>query len=94
MKDRVAPLVACVLDGGLFLEETIELVERALIEGALLRADGNQSAASKALGIHRNTMKRKIADYNITTAKPVRKPMTRATRKPKQVETADEKAAS
>jgi len=75
MKDRVAPLVACVLDGGLFLEETIELLERALIEEALSRAEGNQSAASKALGIHRNTMKRKIAEYALT---PRRKPATRA----------------
>jgi DNA-binding NtrC family response regulator len=72
MKDRIAPLVECVLDGGLFLEETIELLERALITEALARAKGNQSAASKALGIHRNTMKRKIAEYGLRPAK--RKP--------------------
>jgi DNA-binding NtrC family response regulator len=77
MKDRVTPLVECVLDGGLFLEETIELLERALIEGALLRAEGNQSAASKALGIHRNTMKRKIAEYGLKSPKPRRKPIVR-----------------
>jgi DNA-binding NtrC family response regulator len=78
MKDRVSPLVECVLDGGLFLEETIELLERALIEAALLRAEGNQSAASKALGIHRNTMKRKMAQYEL---KPRRKPVNRSVRK-------------
>lgn len=77
MKDRVAPLVESVLDGGLFLEETIELLERALIEAALARAKGNQSAASKALGIHRNTMKRKIAEYGLRPAKPRRKPVSR-----------------
>ncbi len=86
MKDRVAPLVACVLDGGLFLEETIELLERALIEAALLRAGGNQSAASKALGIHRNTMKRKIAQYGLKAPRG-RKPVASAARKknPKSV---------
>jgi DNA-binding NtrC family response regulator len=78
MKDRVAPLVECVLDGGLFLEETIELLERALIEGALARAGGNQSAASKALGIHRNTMKRKIAEYDLKPSRPYRKPVSRS----------------
>jgi DNA-binding NtrC family response regulator len=78
MKDRFAPLVKCVLDGGLFLEETIELLERALIEGSLARADGNQSAASKALGIHRNTMKRKIAEYELKTSRTRRKPVSRA----------------
>jgi DNA-binding NtrC family response regulator len=81
MRDRVAPLVECVLDGGLFLEETIELLERALIEGALLRAQGNQSAASKALGIHRNTMKRKMAEYDLKAARARRKPLVRAARK-------------
>jgi DNA-binding NtrC family response regulator len=80
MKDQVAPLVECVLDGGLFLEETIELMERALIEGALARAGGNQSAASKALGIHRNTMKRKIAEYGLKAARPRRKPVSRSMR--------------
>jgi DNA-binding NtrC family response regulator len=81
MKDRVAPLVESVLNGGLFLEETIELLERALIEGALARAEGNQSAASKVLGIHRNTMKRKIAEYGLKTARPRRKPVSRVARK-------------
>jgi DNA-binding NtrC family response regulator len=79
MKDRFAPLVQCVLDGGLFLEETIELLERALITEALARAGGNQSAASKALGIHRNTMKRKIAEYGLKPAR--RKPVSRVGRK-------------
>ncbi len=83
MRDRVGPLVEYVLDGGLFLEETIELVERALIEGALVRAQGNQSAASKALGIHRNTIKRKIAEYDLKTASVRRKPVARATGKTK-----------
>ena len=82
MKDRVAPLVECVLDGGLFLEETIELLERALIEAALKRAEGNQSAASKALGIHRNTMKRKIAEYQLMPGRPRRKPMARVSVRP------------
>jgi Fis family transcriptional regulator, factor for inversion stimulation protein len=79
MKDRFAPLVECVLDGGLFLEETIELLERGLITEALARAGGNQSAASKALGIHRNTMKRKIAEYGLKPAK--RKPASPVARK-------------
>ncbi len=58
-------------------------MERALIEGALVRAEGNQSAASKALGIHRNTIKRKIAEYDLKTARVRRKPVARAVRKTK-----------
>jgi DNA-binding NtrC family response regulator len=81
MEQRFEPLVEYLLEGGLFLEEAIELLESALIEGALVRAGGNQSAASKALGIHRNTMKRKIAQYNLKNARPRRKPVARVTRK-------------
>jgi DNA-binding NtrC family response regulator len=81
MKERFAPLVECVLDAGIFLEETIELLEQALIEAALERAEGNQSAASKALGIHRNTMKRKIAQYGLKPPRARRKPVSRTGRK-------------
>ena len=81
MKEQFNSLVEVLLDGGFFLEEAVELLERRLIEGALTRADGNQSAASKALGIHRNTMQRKVAEYKPEGAKVRRKPMTRVTRK-------------
>jgi DNA-binding NtrC family response regulator len=81
MKEQFDTLVAVLLDGGFFLEEAVELLERRLIEGALSRAEGNQSAASKALGIHRNTMQRKVAEYKPEGAKVRRKPMARVTRK-------------
>jgi DNA-binding NtrC family response regulator len=76
-------LVEYLLDGGLFMEEAVELLERALIEGALSRAEGNQSAASKVLGIHRNTIKRKIAEYKVENGRVRRKPVAAATRKRK-----------
>ena len=81
MNDRYGPLVKVLLEGGIFLEQSVELLERAMIEGALLRADGNQSAASKALGIHRNTIQRKIAEYKLSGSKARPKPMARVTRR-------------
>jgi hypothetical protein len=46
----------------------------------MLRTEGNQSEASKMLGIHRNTLQRKMIDYKIDgrRKKPVRKPMASA----------------
>jgi DNA-binding NtrC family response regulator len=83
MTDRFSPLVEYLLKEGVFLEEAVELLERALVEGALQRAEGNQSAASKALGIHRNTMKRKIAEYQVEGRRVRRKPVVSAMRKRK-----------
>lgn len=40
-------------------------VEKAAIINALERADGNQVAASKMLGLHRNTLRSKIKKLNI-----------------------------
>jgi len=81
MKDQFDALVAVLLKGGFFLEEAVELLEQRLIEGALIRAEGNKSAASKALGIHRNTMKRKLTEYQLEAARVRRKPMARVSLK-------------
>lgn len=43
----------------------IESIERILIEKALERSFGNQIAASKLLGINRNTLHAKIKKLNI-----------------------------
>jgi DNA-binding NtrC family response regulator len=81
MKPQFDTLVNHLLDGGFFLEEAVEILEHKLIEQALSRAEGNQSAASKVLGIHRNTMQRKMTEYKLEGAKVRRKPMARVTRK-------------
>jgi len=40
-------------------------VEKTIIATALKRADGNQVKASKLLGIHRTTLRKKIEDYGL-----------------------------
>ncbi len=40
-------------------------VERPLLQFALRRCDGNQSAAAELLGINRNTLRRKLQDYGL-----------------------------
>lgn len=81
MKERFDQLVDYLLDNGFFLEQAVEVLESTLIGKALLRAEGNQCAASKVLGIHRNTLKRKMGDYHLQGRRPPRKPMTRAVRR-------------
>jgi DNA-binding NtrC family response regulator len=76
----IEDLAKTLLDSSFFMEEAVELLEKGMITGALVRTEGNQSEASKILGIHRNTLQRKMADYKIDgrRKKPVRKPMVRA----------------
>jgi DNA-binding NtrC family response regulator len=52
-----------------------------MIERALARTESNQSDAAKILGIHRNTLLRKMVDYNIGGKRPRPKPAERARRR-------------
>ena len=85
MKDRFDGLVDQLLTGHIFLEEAIEVLERTMIQKALEREGGNRSVASKQLGIHRNTLQRKMVEYGLGNGRPRRKPAARAgrPRKPK-----------
>ena len=86
MKQQFDALVEHLLAGNIFLEEAIELLERKMIEGALERSGGKRTAASKRLGIHRNTLQRKMVEYELgSSRRPRRKPAARAgrTQKPK-----------
>ena len=74
MKEEFEALVDHLMGSGFFLEEVTELLERTLIERTLHRTGGNRSAASKLLGIHRNTLQRKLAEYHLVARKARRKP--------------------
>ena len=69
MKQSFDRLVDDLIDKGFFLEQAVEILERTLITRTLERTGGNRSAASKLLGIHRNTLQKKMLDF-----KPERKP--------------------
>jgi transcriptional regulator with PAS, ATPase and Fis domain len=78
MKERFDGQVEHLLDGQLFLQQAIEILEKSMIQGALVRNHGNQCAAAKQLGIHRNTLNRKMVAYELGGARPRRKPVSRA----------------
>ena len=80
MKEKFEGLVEHLLGGNIPLQEAIEMLERSMIERALDRSRGNQSAASKQLGIHRNTLQRKMVEYGLgeRRARARRKPVARA----------------
>jgi DNA-binding NtrC family response regulator len=82
MKSEFDALVERLLAGSIFLQQAVEILERKMIEGALKTSEGNQCAASKQLGIHRNTLQRKMLEYGLGNGRtrPGRKPAIRETR--------------
>ena len=43
----------------------IRTVERPMLEFVLRKANGNQTAAAEILGINRNTLRRKLSEYDL-----------------------------
>lgn len=65
MKDQLEGLVMQMVDRGILFDEAIGEFEKRFIKRALERAEGNQCRAAKMLGIHRNTLSRKIGEYKL-----------------------------
>ena len=70
MKQSFDRLVDDLIDKGFFLEQAVEILERTLITRTLERTGGNRSAASKLLGIHRNTLQKKMLDFKLERKPP------------------------
>ena len=54
-----------MLDKGVHYDDARKEFERLFIARALQRTRGNQGDAADMLGLHRNTIARKIAEYRI-----------------------------
>jgi len=65
VNEKFEGLVEHLVRGNIFLPEAIEILERSMIQRAIEDCGGNQCAASKQLGIHRNTLQRKIVQYGL-----------------------------
>jgi len=79
MKNELEGLAVRLMAANVTLDDAVKLLERSMIEGALAACRGNQSAASKKLGIHRNTLQRRIVEWELSSrrARPRRKPASR-----------------
>lgn len=73
MKDQLEGLVTQMVDRGILFDEAIGEFEKRFIKRTLERADGNQCRAAKMLGIHRNTLSRKIGEYKLDHHGPRRR---------------------
>ncbi len=65
MKDQLEALVNQMVEHGIIYEDAILEFKKRFIRKILEKNKGNQSRAAKALGIHRNTLSRKIEDLGL-----------------------------
>jgi len=75
MRARLEALIDEMLDGHILLAEAVNEFERLYIKKALSRNKEHLSKTAQALGIHRNTISKRVADQPKT-----RRSMARAAR--------------
>jgi DNA-binding NtrC family response regulator len=78
MKERFDALIDHLMETGFFLEQAVEILEKGMIERSLQITNSNQSESAKVLGIHRNTLQRKMLQYKIDGKHRRRKPVVSA----------------
>jgi DNA-binding NtrC family response regulator len=65
VRDQLERLVQELLDKGILYDEARREFEKMFIARALQRSKGNVGDAADILGIHRNTVARKMTEYRI-----------------------------
>lgn len=63
MRAKLETLIEEMLDGQILLDEAVAEFERVYIEKALSRHKKHLSKTAKILGIHRNTLSKRVAEY-------------------------------
>jgi len=65
LREQLEKLVQEMIDRGILYEDAKREFERVFIQRALARSGGSLLKAAQILGLHRNTMTRKITEYKI-----------------------------
>ena len=65
MRDQLDKLVQEMLDKGILYEDARREFEKMFIARALQRSKGSVGDAAELLGLHRNTVARKMTEYRL-----------------------------
>lgn len=65
MREKLDSLVTEMIEKRINLEEALGEFERRFIQVVLTKTKGNQTKAAGVLGLHRNTLNRKISLYKL-----------------------------
>ena len=65
MKEKLESLVTEMIERRIYLDEALSEFEKRFIQSALAKTSGNQTKAAQVLGVHRNTLNRKITQHKL-----------------------------
>ena len=65
MREQLEQLVEEMVAKGIRYEDALREFDKRFIAQVLIKADGNLCKAADLLGIHRNTLSRKITEYRL-----------------------------
>ena len=65
MKKRMEALITDLIEQGVLLDQARDEFEKKFIAAALDKTNGNQTRAARMLGVHRNTLGRKIVLHKL-----------------------------
>jgi DNA-binding NtrC family response regulator len=65
VRDQLEQIIQEMLDKGILYDEARREFEKLFITRALQRSKGSVGDAATLLGLHRNTVARKMAEYRI-----------------------------
>jgi len=69
LKDRLESICLEMIDKGILFAEAVEQFEHCFITEVMKRHDGHLTRASDQLGMHRNTLAKKMVQYKAKTAR-------------------------
>jgi DNA-binding NtrC family response regulator len=69
VRDRLEQLVGEMVDRGIRYEDAQREFEKHFITRVVSKCEGNLGKAATTLGVHRNTLTRKIHDLKIRTSR-------------------------
>ena len=79
IRTRMENLIDEMLDGQILLNEAMSEFEKLYIQKALKRNDKHLSKTADALGIHRNTLSKRVSNYQ-TVSKTSKRLISRRSR--------------
>ena len=83
MRARLEALIDEMLDGQIMLDEALAEFEKLYIQKALARHREHLSQTANTLGIHRNTLSKRVATYR-TQERAARPPARRPNSRPRR----------
>jgi len=70
VREQMERLIREMVDRGILFEDAVRAFEKGFVAEVLGRSEGSLTSAARTLGIHRNTLSRKVAEFRLRRPGP------------------------